>query len=88
MPHNDYNDPELEFPRIEVRVVKTDDDAFHVQAWKWVGPGQRDPEPVVKPGKRAGSVADVRQLLIELSKKHDIDIGADDVVWPDEENRP
>jgi len=35
VPHNDYYNPELDFP-FEVRVVKTDDDAFHVQVWKWI----------------------------------------------------
>jgi hypothetical protein len=82
MPHNDYTDPELSFPRLEVRVVKTDDDAFHVQVWKWTKAGEREPHPLVN-GKRAGSFADVRAFLIEMSEEQNIDISPDDVVWPD-----
>lgn len=87
MPHNDYNDPELPFPRLEVRVVKTDDDAFHVQVWKWTGPGEREAKPLVN-GKRAGSNADISAFLGQIGAEQGIDISPDDVEWPDQENRP
>jgi hypothetical protein len=84
MPHNDYNDPELDFPRIEVRVVKTDDDAFHIQAWKWIAAGQREPRPLIN-GKQAGSFEDIRRLIGGLSSEQGIEISPDDVVLPDVE---
>jgi hypothetical protein len=84
MPHNDYNDPELSFPRLEIRVVKTDDDAFHVQVWKWIRAGHREPKPLVN-GKQAGSYADEREFLRQTGEKEGIDISPDDVVWPDAE---
>lgn len=87
MPHNDYSDPELSFPRLEVRVVKTDDDAFHVQVWKWLRAGEREEKPLIN-GKKAGSFADVGEFLRKLQDEQKINISPDDVVWPDEENRP
>jgi hypothetical protein len=84
VPHNDYNDPELSFPRLDIRIVKTNDDAFHIQVWKWLGPGQREPRPLVN-GKRAGSFADVREFIGEISKDQNIEISPDDVQWPDTE---
>ena len=84
MPHNDYDDPELNFPRLQVRVVKTDDDAFHVQVWKWTRPGQREPRPLFN-GKRAGSFADVTEFIGAIGEEQKIDISPDDVEWPDRE---
>ena len=81
MPHNDYSDPELRFPRLEVRVVKTDGDAFHVQVWKWIKPGMREPRPVIN-RKQAGSYADVTEVIRQLSEEHKIEIDPDDVEWP------
>ena len=82
MPRNDYSDPELRFPRLEVRVVKRDEDAFHFQVWKWLSPGVREPRPLIN-GNRAGSYADIRELLQQLIAEHRIDISPDDVDWPD-----
>jgi hypothetical protein len=87
MPHNDYDDPELSIPRLEIRVVKTDDDAFHVQVWKSIRAGQREAKPLWN-GKRAGSSADVGEFIKRLAAKEAIDISPDDVERPDAENRP
>jgi hypothetical protein len=80
MPRTDYSDPEISFPRLDIRAIKTDDDAFHVQAWKWTKPGQREPKPLFN-GKRAGSYADVTEFLTQIGKEQGIDISPDDVEW-------
>jgi hypothetical protein len=82
MPHNDYFDPELRFPRLEVRCVRTDNDAFHLQVWKWTKAAERESRPLFN-GKRAGSFADIQELVRQLSKKHNIQVDADDWEWPD-----
>jgi hypothetical protein len=82
VPHNDYNDPELHFPRLEVRVVKTDDDAFHFQVWKWLKAGERETRPLAN-AKLAGSFADIRVLVQELSEEHNIEVDPDDFEWPE-----
>jgi hypothetical protein len=43
MPHNDYNDPELEYPRLEARIqeIESEPDAYWLQVWLWEKAGVR-----------------------------------------------
>jgi len=81
VPHNDYTDPELPFPHLEIRVVKTDNDAFHFQVWKWLEAGVREPKPLANE-KHAGSFADIKEMVARLSEEHKIKVDPDDWDWP------
>ncbi len=77
MPHNDYTDPELRFPRLEARIQKVADDAFHIQIWRWEAPGERGPPLVNR--RRAGSYEDAKEIIREYGAEHGIEVEPDDI---------
>jgi hypothetical protein len=78
MPHNDYNDPELAFPRLEARIqqMENEPDAYWLQVWLWEKCGVRRE---VFNRKRAGSWRDAHEIIKALSREHDAEVGADDI---------
>jgi hypothetical protein len=78
MPHNDYNDPELVFPRLEARIqeIEGEPDAYWLQVWLWEKPGVRQE---VFNRKRAGTWRDSHEIIKELSRKYDVEVGNDDI---------
>jgi hypothetical protein len=81
MPKTDYTDPEIRFPRLQARVHKTDDDAFWMQIWIWdkPGDGRGGERREIVNGKRAGSYADITEMIYACARKHGVDVGPDDI---------
>ena len=77
MPHNDYNDPELDYPRLEARIQKTDGDAYWIQIWLWKEPGKRE---IVLNRKRAGSYPDALEIIKVAARETNADFGVDDII--------
>jgi hypothetical protein len=78
MPHTDYTDPEIAFPRLEARIqhVENEADAYWLQIWLWEKPGVRRE---VFNRKRAGSWRDAHEIIKEQSRKYDAEVGEDDI---------
>jgi len=78
MPHTDYTDPEIEYPRLEARIQKIENepDAYWLQVWLWSAPGERQE---VFNRKRAGTYHDAHEIIGELSWKHHAVVGEDDI---------
>ena len=81
MPKTDYSDPEIIFPRLEVRAHKTDPDAFWMQIWVWdrPGDGRSGERRQIVNNKQAGSLADIRQLAYSCAADQKVDCGPDDI---------
>jgi hypothetical protein len=81
MPKTDYSDPEIVFPRLQARVHKTDEDAFWMQLWIWdkAGDGSGGERREIMNGKRAGSFADITDMIYEIAEEHGVDVGPDDI---------
>jgi hypothetical protein len=81
MPKTDYSDPEVEFPRLEARVHKTDPDAFWIQLWIWdrPGDGRSGERREVMNGKRAGSFVDITEMVWGYAREHHVDVCPDDI---------
>ena len=77
MPHNDYNDPELDYPRLEARIQKTDNDAYWIQIWLWKEPGKRE---ILFNRKRAGSYPDALEIIKAAARETNADFDVDDIV--------
>jgi hypothetical protein len=78
VPHNDYSDPELTFPRLEARVQKVEADAYWIQIWLWKEPGENRIEILNR--KRAGSYEDAKQIILEAGAQYGVMVGPDDIV--------
>jgi hypothetical protein len=78
MPHNDYNDPELEYPRLEARIqeIENEPDAYWLQVWLWEKAGVRWE---VFNRKRSGTWHGSHEIIKELSRKYDAEVGNDDI---------
>lgn len=76
MPHTDYNDPEIVFPRLEARIQHVETDAYWLQIWLWEKPGVRRE---VFNRKRAGSWRDAQKIIEEHSREYGAEVGADDI---------
>jgi len=79
MPKTDYSDPEIEFPRLQARVQKTDEDAFWLQIWLWERPGDERNRREIVNGKRAGSFADISQMIYGCADEYGVIVCADDI---------
>ena len=78
MPANDYNDPELKFPRLQARIQKLAADSFWIQIWIREKPGEARRELVN--GKRAGSREDAHEIIREVAHREGLPPpGADDI---------
>ena len=77
MPKNDYNDPELTFPRLEARIQLLDNETYWLQVWFWEQPG--GPRHEVRNGKRAGNANDAHEHLRKLMALTGARIGPDDI---------
>ncbi|WP_128931694.1 hypothetical protein [Bradyrhizobium zhanjiangense] len=64
MPKNDYDDPELPFPRLEARIRLLDSETYWLQVWFHKEPGA--PREVLANGKRAGNAWDAHEHLRKL----------------------
>jgi hypothetical protein len=87
MPHTDYNDPEVEFPRLEARIQKIDEESYWLTIWLWESVGIRR-EKTVFNRKQAGSWKDAQQIIDEASTHfqahvNEGDIGVGDIPEPD-----
>jgi hypothetical protein len=83
MPKTDYSDPEIAFPRLEVRIQKTDHDAYWLTIWlhkEAAAGGQR-----VVNGKFAGSFRDAHERVSKCADENGADVGPDDftIDWPE-----
>jgi hypothetical protein len=85
MPKTDYTDQEISFPRLEARVRKTDADAFHVRIWIWdrPGDGRSGERREIMNGKRAGSYADITDMIYTRAREHGVPVGPDDITIDD-----
>jgi len=85
MPKTDYTDQEISFPRLEARVYKTDKDAFHMRIWIWdrPGDGRSGERREIMNGKRAGSFADITDMIYACAREHSVAVGPDDIIIDD-----
>jgi hypothetical protein len=77
VPHNDYTDTELEFPRLEARIQKVADDAFWITIWLWEKAG--DERKRIENGKRAGSFEDAKEIIQQRADELGVIIEPDDI---------
>jgi hypothetical protein len=78
MPANDYNDPELEFPRLQARIQRLAADSFWLQVWAREKAGAE--RRALVNGKRAGSREDAHEIIREIAQREGLPIpGADDI---------
>jgi hypothetical protein len=79
MPKTDYTDQEILFPRLEAPVHKTDKDAFHIHIWIWdrPGDGRSGERREIMNGKRAGSIADITDMIYSWAREHSVAVGAE-----------
>lgn len=87
MPKTGYADPEIEFPSLQARAHRTDEDAFWLQIWVWdrPGDGRGGERREIVNGKRAGALADIRQMIYDCADQHSVHVDPDDItideVW-------
>ena len=78
MPANDYNDPELTFPRLQARIQMLTADSFWIQIWVREQAGGERREIVN--GKRAGSREDAHEIIREYADREGLPPpGPDDI---------
>jgi hypothetical protein len=83
MPKTDYSDPETEFPRLQARIQKTEEDAFWIQIWLWEKAGDEGNRREIMNGKRAGSFADITEMVYESARELDVIVEPDDIIVND-----
>jgi hypothetical protein len=83
MPKNDYDDPELTFPRLEARIRVLDSETYWLQVWYHREPGA--PREVETNRKRAGNVWDAHQYLLKLRALTGARCDPDDITVEDAE---
>lgn len=64
MPLVDYNDPEYDFPRLQVRLQFVEADAYWIKIWLWNAAG--DGPHLLMNGKRAGRDRDAHEVIREI----------------------
>jgi hypothetical protein len=74
---NDYNDPELKFPRLEARLLKLPDGFYRVQIWLRREPGEGREQLVNK--WIGGSALDAHEYIREQADKFGAEVGPDDI---------
>ncbi|UUO27438.1 MULTISPECIES: hypothetical protein [Bradyrhizobium] len=77
MPKTDYDDPEIPFPRLQVRIQRMDGNSHWLHVWIWDQVG--GPRRVLFNGKRDGSWRDAHEKIEELAAANNADVGADDI---------
>jgi hypothetical protein len=77
MPLNDYNDPELTFPRLQARIQLIDNESYWLHVWLWDKPG--GPRKELMNGKRAGNANDAHEYLRKFAAFNSARIGPDDI---------
>jgi hypothetical protein len=77
MPKNDYDDPELQFPRLEARIQRMDGDFYWLQIWLWKVPG--GPRQRLMNQKWAGNWRDAHEYIKRISDEHEAWVDADDI---------
>jgi hypothetical protein len=85
MPKTDYSDPEIQFPRLEVRAQTIDDESFWLQAWVWdrAGDGRGGERHQVMNSKQAGGLADIKHLAYGIAAEQGVQCGPDDITIDD-----
>ena len=79
MPATDYTDPEIPFPRLQVRLQTLNKDTFHLTIWLWKAPGDERNRTRLMNQKWFGTFHDAHEYIKEFAKKHDADVGPDDI---------
>ncbi|MCK1384243.1 hypothetical protein [Bradyrhizobium sp. 21] len=77
MPKNDYNDPELTFPRLQVQMYTVDGTTQLVDIWLWKKPGTERLQ--IAKGQRGGTVEEAHQLIEEFKIKYAAECDPDDI---------
>ncbi|MGO9022998.1 MAG: hypothetical protein ACLQIQ_01610 [Beijerinckiaceae bacterium] len=83
MPKTDYSSPETQFPRLQARVQKTDDDAFWMQIWLWEKAGDERERCEIVNGKRAGSYAGITEMIYDCARAYGVIVEPDDIAIND-----
>jgi hypothetical protein len=84
MPMNDYDDPELTFPRLEARIRLLDSETYWLQVWFHKEPGA--PREVMTNGKRAGNAWDAHEHLRKLKALTGARCDPDDITVENAQN--
>jgi hypothetical protein len=74
---NDYDDPELSFPRLQVRIQRMDGEAHWLHIWIWDQVG--GPRRQLFNSKRAGSWRDAHEYIELVAKENNAAVGPDDI---------
>jgi hypothetical protein len=61
MPATDYTDPEIEFPRLRVRLQKLYEDTYHLTIWLWQRAGDESNRSRIMNQKWSGSYLDAHE---------------------------
>jgi hypothetical protein len=71
MPATDYTDPEIPFPRLQVRIQKLESDTYHLTIWLWERAGDDRNRRRIMNQKWSGSYPGARE--------HGADVSPDDI---------
>ena len=77
MPHTDYTDPGITFPRLEARIQKLENDAYYITIWLIEKPGE-ERRRIVN-GKRAGTYLDAHEIIRDCARQYGAEVGEDDI---------
>ena len=77
MPKNDYSDPELTFPRLQVKMYTIDGTTQLVDIWLWKKPGAERLQ--LTKAQRGGTIEETHGLIDEFKIKHGAQCDADDI---------
>lgn len=80
MPKTNYDDAEIPFPRLQVRIQRLDGESHWLQVWLWNQVG--GPRESLFNGKRAGNWRDAHEEIERIAKERGADVGPDDI-WVD-----
>jgi hypothetical protein len=78
MPPTDYDDPEIQFPRLQARIQLLDDETFWLHVWLW--PQVGGPRKELLNRKRAGNANDAHEYLKAFAEMNDAFISSDDIM--------
>jgi hypothetical protein len=84
MPANDYDDPELTFPRLQARIQLLEGGTYWLHVWQWEQPGS--PRKELMNGKRAGNAWDAHEHLRKLKTLTSARCDPDDITVEDARN--
>ncbi|MCU1326425.1 MAG: hypothetical protein JWN34_1795 [Bryobacterales bacterium] len=77
MPATDYSDPEIAFPRLQVRIFTIDGQTQFVDVWLWKKAGEQRLQ--ITKAQAAGSMEQAHQLIDQFKLKYSAVCDADDI---------